>query len=369
MTKLRNFAIKLFGKTISLPPTHSSVISTKNHHYHHFERQLSSSALPENKNTSDFTFPKLEGDPNNTTIDEPLEHGTYPPGSEGLKTPIACSNTFCPIDKIKEAKTVRRDSIDKKTKKPEKSLPCPRCSSSDTKFCYFNNYNVKQPRHFCKTCQRFWTVGGTMRNVPVGSGRRKNKGNFALGPEHPKGQEVFPSPPGQSPQIPFFSGGSSWSSHWNAVCLSSLSSQKATFPSCFAVNFYPGNPFCISAVPVPWRIPNLIPPNQSMETTHPTFPSDKHHSDNGPKLQSNFVNWHPAIECNAFACAMPNKAFKINDVNDAGTSSIRSSIDIKESNAESFTRSSPFKAFDPTVDVKNYMADNNLILQANPAAF
>ncbi|XP_057981513.1 cyclic dof factor 3-like [Malania oleifera] len=60
-------------------------------------------------------------------------------------------------------------------KKPDKVLPCPRCNSLDTKFCYFNNYNVNQPRHFCKNCQRYWTAGGTMRNVPVGAGRRKNK--------------------------------------------------------------------------------------------------------------------------------------------------------------------------------------------------
>ncbi|MCO5547163.1 hypothetical protein L7F22_000606 [Adiantum nelumboides] len=52
---------------------------------------------------------------------------------------------------------------------------CPRCNSSDTKFCYFNNYNVNQPRHFCKHCQRYWTAGGTLRNVPVGAGKRKNK--------------------------------------------------------------------------------------------------------------------------------------------------------------------------------------------------
>jgi Dof domain, zinc finger len=24
-------------------------------------------------------------------------------------------------------------------------------------------------------CQRYWTAGGTLRNVPVGAGRRKNK--------------------------------------------------------------------------------------------------------------------------------------------------------------------------------------------------
>ncbi|XP_051226128.1 dof zinc finger protein 5-like [Lolium perenne] len=58
-------------------------------------------------------------------------------------------------------------------------LPCPRCRSRETKFCYFNNYNVNQPRHFCKACHRYWTAGGALRNVPVGAGRRKNR---PLGP-------------------------------------------------------------------------------------------------------------------------------------------------------------------------------------------
>ncbi|KAF5203061.1 Dof zinc finger protein DOF1.5 [Thalictrum thalictroides] len=60
-------------------------------------------------------------------------------------------------------------------KRPDKIIPCPRCKSMETKFCYFNNYNVNQPRHFCKGCQRYWTAGGTLRNVPVGAGRRKSK--------------------------------------------------------------------------------------------------------------------------------------------------------------------------------------------------
>lgn len=60
-------------------------------------------------------------------------------------------------------------------RKPEKPIPCPRCESLDTKFCYFNNYNVNQPRHFCKNCQRYWTAGGNLRNVPVGAGKRKSK--------------------------------------------------------------------------------------------------------------------------------------------------------------------------------------------------
>ncbi|KAL0397010.1 UNVERIFIED_CONTAM: Dof zinc finger protein DOF3.1 [Sesamum calycinum] len=53
-------------------------------------------------------------------------------------------------------------------------LKCPRCDSTDTKFCYYNNYNLSQPRHFCKSCRRYWTKGGTLRNTPVGGGSRKN---------------------------------------------------------------------------------------------------------------------------------------------------------------------------------------------------
>lgn len=52
---------------------------------------------------------------------------------------------------------------------------CPRCDSTNTKFCYFNNYSLSQPRHFCKACRRYWTRGGALRNVPVGGGCRRNK--------------------------------------------------------------------------------------------------------------------------------------------------------------------------------------------------
>ncbi|XP_047327719.1 dof zinc finger protein DOF3.4-like [Impatiens glandulifera] len=54
------------------------------------------------------------------------------------------------------------------------NVPCPRCDSTNTKFCYYNNYNLSQPRHFCKSCRRYWTRGGTLRNVPVGGGTRRN---------------------------------------------------------------------------------------------------------------------------------------------------------------------------------------------------
>ncbi|CAA6665617.1 unnamed protein product [Spirodela intermedia] len=73
-----------------------------------------------------------------------------------------------------EVKKTEEDTLEKRTVAAAvAALPCPRCNSADTKFCYFNNYNVNQPRHFCRACQRYWTAGGTIRNVPVGAGRRK----------------------------------------------------------------------------------------------------------------------------------------------------------------------------------------------------
>ncbi|KNA25740.1 hypothetical protein SOVF_004030 [Spinacia oleracea] len=56
----------------------------------------------------------------------------------------------------------------------DQHLKCPRCDSTHTKFCYYNNYSLSQPRYFCKTCRRYWTKGGTLRNIPVGGGCRKN---------------------------------------------------------------------------------------------------------------------------------------------------------------------------------------------------
>ncbi|KAK7246477.1 hypothetical protein RIF29_41345 [Crotalaria pallida] len=50
---------------------------------------------------------------------------------------------------------------------------CPRCGSMNTKFCYYNNYSLTQPRHYCKTCKRYWTQGGALRNIPIGGTRRR----------------------------------------------------------------------------------------------------------------------------------------------------------------------------------------------------
>ncbi|KAF8404737.1 hypothetical protein HHK36_009626 [Tetracentron sinense] len=85
-------------------------------------------------------------------------------------------------DKMSTAKPVtntgNQSSEGRKTapsRPPEQALKCPRCDSPNTKFCYYNNYSLTQPRHFCKTCRRYWTNGGALRNVPIGGGCRKSK--------------------------------------------------------------------------------------------------------------------------------------------------------------------------------------------------
>ena len=86
-----------------------------------------------------------------------------------------------PDNNIPAKSVVRDDSQGSGSRKtasarpPEQGLKCPRCDSPNTKFCYYNNYSLTQPRHFCKTCRRYWTKGGALRNVPIGGGCRKNK--------------------------------------------------------------------------------------------------------------------------------------------------------------------------------------------------
>ncbi|XP_030525214.2 dof zinc finger protein DOF1.7-like, partial [Rhodamnia argentea] len=74
----------------------------------------------------------------------------------------------------------------------QERLTCPRCDSTNTKFCYYNNYNLSQPRHFCKDCKRYWTKGGSLRNIPVGGGTRKSSSTKRG--SKPKRQNPDPDP-------------------------------------------------------------------------------------------------------------------------------------------------------------------------------
>ncbi|XP_019174332.1 PREDICTED: dof zinc finger protein DOF1.2 [Ipomoea nil] len=75
-----------------------------------------------------------------------------------------------------ECHPIRPILMDRKWKPNIELAPnCPRCASTNTKFCYYNNYSLSQPRYFCKSCRRYWTKGGSLRNVPVGGGCRKSR--------------------------------------------------------------------------------------------------------------------------------------------------------------------------------------------------
>ncbi|VVB06554.1 unnamed protein product [Arabis nemorensis] len=78
--------------------------------------------------------------------------------------------------------------------RPQEKVNCPRCNSTNTKFCYYNNYSLTQPRYFCKGCRRYWTEGGSLRNVPVGGSSRKNKRSSTplASPANPKLPDLNP---------------------------------------------------------------------------------------------------------------------------------------------------------------------------------
>lgn len=92
---------------------------------------------------------------------------------------------------------VASGSGERKPRPPQdQALNCPRCNSTNTKFCYYNNYSMTQPRYFCKACRRNWTQGGSLRNVPVGGGSRKNSrqnragGSSSMAPPAPSSTTI-----------------------------------------------------------------------------------------------------------------------------------------------------------------------------------
>ncbi|KAL6983478.1 hypothetical protein U1Q18_016864 [Sarracenia purpurea var. burkii] len=225
ISQVKDPAIKLFGKTIPLPPPPSpyeeapsvlkttTLMTSADSDDHEQQQRHSSSSdfhglVPSTTCASSLSSPKGKfcsrvGDgeedrknPSESEVAETrLEDGsTSQPTSEQLKDPAALCEDPKTLSVDKEPispKVSKNDeqseasiSQERALKKPDKILPCPRCSSMETKFCYYNNYNLSQPRHFCKNCQRYWTAGGTMRNVPVGSGRRKNKSSFSSNFHH-----------------------------------------------------------------------------------------------------------------------------------------------------------------------------------------
>ncbi|KAJ6831620.1 cyclic dof factor 2-like [Iris pallida] len=160
MTDPRDPAIKLFGRTI--PLADADPADGVEERCWGITNKEAKDPKPDAVEEKDQDEPIVSSVLNNSHEDDNQT------SSQGDKVPTDSK----PKQDQSEANTSGQE---KALKKPDKVLPCPRCNSLDTKFCYYNNYNVYQPRYFCRNCQRYWTAGGTMRNVPVGAGRRKNK--------------------------------------------------------------------------------------------------------------------------------------------------------------------------------------------------
>ncbi|XP_043713100.1 dof zinc finger protein 2-like isoform X2 [Telopea speciosissima] len=113
----------------------------------------------------------LVGGERKISINGILEGSSHSPSP----SPSSSANTTAAAAAAATTTTTATSSSSTSQSSDQQSLRCPRCDSSNTKFCYYNNYNLTQPRHFCKTCRRYWTKGGALRNVPIGGGCRKNK--------------------------------------------------------------------------------------------------------------------------------------------------------------------------------------------------
>ncbi|KAK7251897.1 hypothetical protein RIF29_35497 [Crotalaria pallida] len=184
MSEVKDPKIKLFGRTISLP--HGSEASSSSPH------EVCSATQKETEEQSVKELTSVQDDDATNQTTEDLKSPTASSGiSENPKTPSSEKETPVSKSSTNGEQSEAGASEEKTLKKPDKIIPCPRCDSMDTKFCYYNNYNVNQPRHFCKKCQRYWTAGGTMRNVPVGAGRRKNKSSSASQYRHIMLPEAF----------------------------------------------------------------------------------------------------------------------------------------------------------------------------------
>ncbi|WOK97586.1 cyclic dof factor 1-like [Canna indica] len=266
-------------------------------------------------------------------------------------------------------------------KKPEKILSCPRCKSPDTKFCYYNNYNVNQPRHFCKNCQRYWTAGGSMRNVPVGAGRRKSMSSshyrhiavsesslLALRSSAAQEQAGFPSlkPTGGGTVLNFEKMNSFNKNNHNGDENSNGFPSQPTwalaplYASSFPIPFYPATAYWGCSVPPgAWSLPWLSPlasssPNPGAASCSPAL--RKHSRDDDDEKE---MNQEARILVNP-------KTMRIEDPEEAAKNSIWAIVGIK---GGAVAGGGLLKAFQPKGDcTKSHVLEAPFLLHSNPAA-
>lgn len=415
MSKARDPAIKLFGKTIGMTQQESNCVYL--HDDHTRSSTLSTTSIDDEKITleGEHTQSKQDDELVDPTADSLVEPETLSGISDDLKMQDADKETL-------SSKSIEEeDSNEEKTlKKPDKLIPCPRCNSMETKFCYYNNYNVNQPRYFCKNCQRYWTAGGTMRNVPVGSGRRKNKSSsisnyqagrveaaaahgmhlpalrttngtvLTFGSDKPLCDSMVSSLNlaenshnmnrnefhGSERRMPVTSNGTCSTassitekeSNWNNF--QGFPPQVPYFQgtpwpySGFPVSFYPATPYW------GWNVPWLSS-DQSVQNNSPTSPTLGKHSRDESKVDPSQSRRRDANmqDKEGERCVLIPKTLRIHDLNEAAKSSIWSTLGIRNEKIDSSRGTMLFGAFNPKADHnRNHEHDASLVLQANPAA-
>lgn len=299
-------------------------------------------------------------------------------------------------------------------KKPDKILPCPRCNSMDTKFCYYNNYNVHQPRHFCKACQRYWTAGGTMRNVPVGAGRRKNKNslshyrhisisealqaaatietsNHLAAASKTNGKVLsfgFDAPNGKGiPGLSRRTGGENGDNNSSSASSITVSNSvdgggknctmmngngfpspipclpNMTWSSSYQWNSgggFPTTPF-YPAYWNSWNVP-LLSPQSSTSSNQKAHPFGL----NSPKRCREEDDVKGEEPKQKIGCVLIPKTLRFDDPSEAAMSSIWETLGIQKESPSS--RGAGFKAFQSKGDEKSHVAGSSPVLRANPAA-
>ncbi|KVI05510.1 cyclic dof factor 1 [Cynara cardunculus var. scolymus] len=419
MSQVKDPAIKLFGKTIQLLHPHP-------HHLLDKPNQQQKDCSQHIKETLDkeHATTQTEDTCSHPSAEELIDPSTSSGINDDPKTPTADKETSSKSTPKKENPTGNSNS-EEKPKKPDKILPCPRCNSMDTKFCYYNNYNVNQPRHFCNNCQRYWTAGGTMRNTPVGSGRRKNKSSSSasyyrhlivsealqktngsvlnFGSDVPlcesmnsalnfsdksqkseDDQSAFCSSSasnsaekgpnrsvknfqGYPLQIPCFPA-PPWPYPWNSAQFRPpLVPPTNLGPPGFPVSYYPTLQYWGCTVePSPWSMPWVTPPPDQIA---PTSPLGKHSRDgNLLSPPSNSGNEDLSRDNDSENGILIPKTLRINDPNEAAKSSLWSTLK-DENGSNSINGGNLYKAFKSKGDDKNEVADSSLVnLQSNPAA-
>ncbi|XP_038891308.1 cyclic dof factor 1-like [Benincasa hispida] len=420
--EIRDPILKLFGKTIALPLNHLDLASDSKF----LSSETTVPKAGEKETSCEELASEKQGNSSGNQITDQTTSGVSENPSEEreISSPKASKN---------EEQSETSISPDNKTsKKPDKILPCPRCNSMDTKFCYFNNYNVNQPRHFCKNCQRYWTAGGTMRNVPVGAGRRKNKssssshfrqliipdggihrhqflGNngtfltFASDSSISDSQNCNPSgflisTENGDDHSSKSSITASNSSEKGAKITSQQSAVKNVFPfppqlqsftglswpcssmapppfcpPAFPVSYYPALPYWGCTAPPSWTV--IIPNGQNSFTNSSVL--GKHLRDgNMVKSPSNSESEETVKQKNyEETCFWIPKTMKLDDPNEAAKSTIRSTLGIKNNEkagaSTTINGGSLFVSLQQSAKGKDQENHNEScsLLQANPAAF